>query len=85
MKHIYRLVVSAFKHRPCNHMPMQLNGLYRDLDTAMAIARKYHQNKQSVTVCEYVDSDLLATWQMEAGSDTVVFDCNETLCSRMDK
>jgi hypothetical protein len=64
---------------------MALNASYGLFDTAMTIARNYHRFNHSVTITEYADDQLIATWELEAGSDTVVFDCNEQLCANIDK
>lgn len=85
MNNTYKLVYTDIKGQPPQHLPITCTTCYRSFDRATKAAKLLHKQGRSVVIIEQSDKGVIATWELEAGQDKVVFDCDENLCAQLDK
>lgn len=72
MKSVYKVVVSDIKGET-KYLPATLSTKFRKFERASAIAKRRHAENRDVTIVEMNANGIVATWEIEAGSDMVVF------------
>ncbi len=84
MSTVYNIVYSDMKDKPVSHLPVTAKRNYRLLSRVMIDAHALHRQNRDVVVIERNQDGIVATWEYEAGSDRLVFWCDETLLKQED-
>ncbi len=84
MKSTYKVIYTDIQDRPAQHLPKTWATNFSSSKRAFAQARRLHKENRTAMVIELSELGMLATWELPAGENRTVFNCDEALCEQFD-